>query len=82
MIINHTDCGMLTFTDEKLRKNLLKKTRTATVAPLLFHSFSDIWENVRQQIQKVKSHPWVPKDIPVRGFVYDVKTGKLDEVFA
>lgn len=82
MIINHTDCGMLTFTDEKLRKNLLKKTRTSTVAPLLFHSFSDVWENVRQQIQKVKSHPWVPIDIPVRGFVYDVKTGALEEVFA
>lgn len=82
MIINHTDCGMLTFTDEKLRNNLLKKTRTSTVAPLLFHSFSDVWENVRQQIQKVKSHPWVPIDIPVRGFVYDVSTGALDEVFA
>jgi carbonic anhydrase len=81
-IMNHTDCGMLTFTDEKLRKNLLKKTRTSTVAPLLFHSFSDVWENVRQQIQKVKSHPWVPIDIPVRGFVYDVRTGALEEVFA
>ena len=82
MIINHTDCGMLTFTDEKLRKNLLKKTRTAAVAPLLFHSFSDVWENVRHQIQKVRSHPWVPIDIPVRGFVYDVKSGALEEVFA
>jgi carbonic anhydrase len=82
MIINHTDCGMLTFTDEKLRKNLLKKTRIAALAPLLFHSFSDVWENVRQQIQKVKSHPWVPIGIPVRGFVYDVKTGGLEEVFA
>ncbi len=82
MIINHTDCGMLTFTDEKLRKNLLKKTHTTTVAPLLFHSFSDIWENVRQQMQKVQSHPWIPTDVPVRGFVYDVKTGSLEEVFA
>src|SRR3970040_716470 len=52
MIINHTDCGMLTFKDEELRK----------------------------QIQKVKSHPWVPKHIPVRGFIYDVKTGRLNEV--
>jgi len=82
MIINHTDCGMLTFKDEKLRKNLLKKTRTATVAPLLFHAFSNISENVRQQMQKVQSHPWLPNDIPVRGFVYDVRKGRLEEIYA
>lgn len=82
MIINHTDCGMLTFTDDKLKKNLIKKTRTTTLAPLLFHSFTDLRENVRHQIQKVQAHPWLPNDIPVRGFVYDVKSGALDEVFA
>ena len=82
MIINHTDCGMLTFKDEKLRKNLLKKTRTATVAPLLFHAFSNISENVRQQMQKIETHPWLPTDIPVRGFVYDVRKGRLEEVYA
>jgi len=81
MIINHTDCGMLTFKDEKLRKNLLKKTRTATVAPLLFHSFTNLFENVRQQMQKILSHPWIPNDLLVRGFIYDVKTGRLEEVY-
>ncbi|MBI5379903.1 MAG: carbonic anhydrase [Nitrospirae bacterium] len=80
MIINHTDCGMLTFKDEELRAKLQRQTKTAAVAPLLFHAFGNLEENVRQQIQKVKSHPWIPKNIPVRGFVYDVKTGKLKEV--
>jgi len=82
MIINHTDCGMLTFKDEELRAKLQQMTGTATVAPVHFHAFSDLEENVRQQIQKVKSHPWIPKQIPVRGFIYDVKTGKLKEVSA
>jgi carbonic anhydrase len=80
MIINHTDCGMLTFKDEDLRAKLQQQTKTAAVAPLLFHAFGNLEENVRQQIQKVKSHPWIPKTIPVRGFVYDVKTGKLKEI--
>lgn len=80
VIINHTDCGMLTFKDEELRAKLQQTTGTATVAPVHFHAFSDLEENVRQQIQRVRSHPWVPKEIPVRGFIYDVKTGKLGEV--
>ena len=82
MIINHTDCGMLTFTDEELRKKLQKKTGTASVTPAYFHPFSSLEENVLEQIQKIKSHPWVPKHIPVRGFIYDVKTGRLNEVSA
>jgi len=80
IIINHTDCGMLTFKDEDLRSKLHAQTGTATVAPAEFHAFSDPEENVRQQIQKVTSHPWIPKDVPVRGFIYDVKTGRLTEV--
>ena len=82
MIINHTDCGMLTFKDEDLRTRLQKETGTAAVAPERFYAFSDLEENVRRQIQKVKSHPWSPKHVPVRGFVYDVKTGRLKEVTA
>jgi carbonic anhydrase len=45
-----------------------------------FHAFCDPEENVRLQVQRVKSHPWIPKHISVRGFVYDVKTGRLHEV--
>ncbi len=80
LIINHTDCGMLTFRDEELRQRLENETGTAVVAPVHFHAFSDLDNNVRQQIDRVRSHPWIPKTIPVRGFVYDVKSGKLREV--
>jgi carbonic anhydrase len=80
MIINHTDCGMLTFKDDDLRADLQRKSGTDTIAPARFYAFSDLEKNVRQQIQKVKSHPWVSKGISVRGFIYDVHTGELREV--
>lgn len=82
MIINHTDCGMLTFTDDSLRSRLVKETGTAVVSPSTFHAFPDLEEHVRQQIQKVRAHPWIPRSIPVRGFVYDVRDGRLREVSA
>ena len=77
MLIHHTDCGMLTFQDEELRAKLQQQTRTATVAPVHFNAFSDLEEDVRQQVRKLKSHPWIPEHIPVRGFVFDVSTGRL-----
>ena len=80
MIINHTDCGMLTFTDAELRAKLHQATHMTAAGPEAFHSFSNLEKNVREQIEKVKSHPWIPKTIPVRGFIFDVKTGKLNEV--
>ena len=79
-IINHADCGMLTFTDEDLHARLHKKTGTAAVAPSAFHAFRNVEENVHRQIQKLRAHPWIPKDVSIRGFVYDEKTGKLKEV--
>ncbi len=82
MIINHTDCGMLTFKDEDLRARLEKETGTDAIAPGRFFAFPDLEANVRRQIQKVRSHPWSPKKVPVRGFIYDVKTGRLREVSA
>jgi carbonic anhydrase len=82
IIINHTDCGMLTFKDDELTAKLEAGTNSAAVTPHHFYAFSDIETNVRQQIQRVKSHPWIPAGIPVRGFIYDVKTGKLNEVAA
>jgi carbonic anhydrase len=80
IIINHTDCGMLTFKDEDVRSRLAQQTGSLPVAPVAFHAFSNLDENVRQQIQKVRSHPWLPKTISVRGFIYDVKGGRLKEV--
>jgi carbonic anhydrase len=80
MIINHTDCGMMTFKDDELRARLQQKSGTDTIAPARFYAFSDLETNVREQIQRVKSHPWVSREITVRGFIYDVKTGTLREV--
>lgn len=82
IIINHTDCGMLTFKDADLRSRLQASTGTVAAEPKHFHAFGDLEENVRRQIEKVKSHPWIPNHIPVRGFIYDVKTGRLGEVEA
>jgi len=80
MIINHTDCGMLTFRDEEFRTRLQRAFGTATVAPSCFYAFTDLEDNVREQVQKVRAHPWFPADIVVRGFLYDVRTGRLTEV--
>jgi carbonic anhydrase len=61
------------FKDEDLRQRLEKETGTAVVAPVHFHAFVDVEENVRRQIDRVRSHRWIPKHISVRGFVYDGK---------
>ncbi len=80
IVINHTDCGMLTFEDHELLHRLESETGTAAIAPVHFHAFKDVKNNVRQQVERIRNHPYIPAAIPVRGFVYDVKTGKLEEV--
>jgi carbonic anhydrase len=80
MIINHTQCGMMTFQDEELRLKLQAQTGTATITPSGFWAFRSLEDHVREQIQKLTSHPWIPDTLPIRGFIYDVKTGKLNEV--
>jgi len=80
VIINHTDCGLLAIRDEEFSDSLTSKTGIASVTPSTFHSFTDLEANVRRQIQRVRSHPWIPGDVTVRGFVYDVETGRLSEV--
>jgi carbonic anhydrase len=80
MIINHTDCGMLRFTDSEMEDRLRKETGRAPIAPAKFYSFTDAVANTKEQIQKARSHPWISPEVPVRGFVYDVSTGRLSEV--
>jgi carbonic anhydrase len=80
IIINHTDCGLLNIRESELRQRLTDKMGTAASEPAHFYGFDNLEENVRKQVQRIKSHPWIPKNIPVRGFVYDVKTGRLQEV--
>ncbi len=80
IIINHTDCGLLKVREDELKQQLSEKMGTSEGAPTHFHAFEDLEENIREQVRRVKGHPWIPKHIPVRGFVYDVKTGELREV--
>ena len=80
IIINHTDCGLLKVKEYELRAHLTNKTGNISSEPAHFYAFDDLEANLRQQIDRIKSHPWIPKHIPVRGFIYDVKTGKLTEV--
>lgn len=80
MIINHTDCGLMHATEEELRTRIQNRTGTAAVAPAFFYAFKNIDENVRHQLQKLRTHPWIPKEVSVRGFVYDVVTGLLREI--
>jgi carbonic anhydrase len=80
MFIHHTDCGMLTFKDEELAAKLRKSTGVSPIIPRGFDSFSRLEDDVRLQIERARAHPWIPKEIPIRGFVYDVKTGRLAEV--
>lgn len=78
-VIQHTDCGMLTFTDEKLRGKLKMETGH-DASHLHFHSFSDVEKSVKKQLQTIQSNPFLPRDIDVHGFIYDVRTGKLREI--
>lgn len=80
MIINHTQCGMMGFEDAELVEYLEKETGQTAVIPAHFHTFHDLEANVRRQFRRLESHVWVPKDLRVRGFIYDVKKGKLSEV--
>jgi len=80
IIVEHTDCRMLTFKDEDLLQRLENQTGTTAHSPSQFYVFKDLELNVRRQIQKIRAHPWVPKDILLRGYIYDVRTGKLNEV--
>jgi len=80
LLLNHTGCGFTTFTDEELNAKLSAATGDASPAPMRFFSYRDPEENTREQIQKVRSHPWIAKDVPVRGFIFDVDTGLLREV--
>jgi carbonic anhydrase len=80
LLLNHTGCGFTTFTDEELNAKLSSSTGDSSPAPMRFFSYKDPEENTREQIKKVRSHPWIAKEIAVRGFIFDVETGVLREV--
>ena len=80
LLLNHTGCGFTTFTDDELNARLSASTGDASPAPMRFFSYSDPEQNTREQIEKVRAHPWIAMDVPVRGFIFDVETGLLREV--
>jgi carbonic anhydrase len=80
MVINHTDCGLMHTSEQDLRNRIQNRTGTAAVSPAFFYAFQNIEENVRHQLQKLRTHPWIPEKVAVRGFVYDVSSGLLREI--
>jgi len=78
VVIHHTDCGMLTFTDEQLRQKL--RDELGTVTDTAFLSFSDVDQSVRDDVAAIRESRLLLKGVPVSGFVYDVKTGRLRPV--
>jgi len=80
MLLNHTGCGFTTFTDNELNAKLSASTRDSSPAPMRFFSYKGPDKNTREQIEKARSRPWIAKEVPVRGFVFDVKTDLLTEV--
>ena len=78
ILIHHTDCGMLTFTDDGFRRSIQDETGIKPEWPA--EAFDDLEEDVRQSIARIKASPFVPRKDSVRGFVYDVHTGRLSEV--
>ncbi len=80
VLIHHTDCGMLTFTDDAFKKDIHEETGIKPEwAP---ESFDDVDVDVKQSIARIKASPFIPHKDAVRGFVYDVKDGSLREVAA
>jgi len=78
MLVHHTDCGMLTFTDAELEEAIEKETGTRPAFSI--QSFSNLEENVRKSIAQIQASPFIPHKEVIRGFVYEVETGNLREV--
>jgi carbonic anhydrase len=78
VLIHHTDCGMLTFTDEDFKRSV--KDDVGLEPEWATEAFSDLDADVRQSIARIKASPFIPRKDSVRGFVYDVHTGELREV--
>ncbi|MHA7649467.1 beta-class carbonic anhydrase [Mycobacterium sp. ML4] len=78
ILIHHTDCGMLTFTDDDFKRSIQEET--GIKPPWAAEAFPDVAEDVRQSLRRIEHSPFVTKHESLRGFVFDVATGKLEEV--
>jgi carbonic anhydrase len=78
ILIHHTDCGMLTFTDDAFKRSL--QDEVGIKPQWAAEAFDDLDEDVRQSIARINASPFIPRKESVRGFVYEVETGRLREV--
>jgi carbonic anhydrase len=78
ILIHHTDCGMLTFTDDAFKRSI--QDETGIKPEWAAEAFTDLDEDVRQSIARIKASPFIPHKDAIRGFVFDVDTGQLNEV--
>ncbi len=78
ILIHHTDCGMLTFSDDELKQQIHEDV--GMKPHFSMESFSDLEEDVRQSIRRLQANPFIPHTDSVRGFIYEVETGRLREV--
>src|ERR687892_635825 len=78
ILIHHTDCGMLTFKDDEVKADI--EADTGLRPPFALEAFPDPEQDVRQSIARIKASPFVPRKDAVRGFVFDVRSGALQEV--
>lgn len=80
MIVGHTGCGMELFSEEEFENRFHKQCGVWAVVPDKFHFYSDVDQATQKQISKLRSHPWIPHEVVIRGFVFDLSAGKLTEV--
>ncbi|UYQ65549.1 beta-class carbonic anhydrase [Streptomyces peucetius] len=78
MLVHNTECGMLTFQDDDLKRQV--ESETGAEVPFDFHAFSDLEEQVRRSVARVRESPFLIHEDAIRGFVYEVRTGRLREV--
>src|SRR5580698_7725761 len=80
MVVGHTGCGMEMFSEEEFENRLHTQCGTLAVAPDKFHFYKDVNQATQKQVLKLRSHPWIPAKVVIRGFVFDLSTGELREV--
>ena len=80
MIVGHTGCGMEMFSEDEFERHLHTECGVWAVSPDKFHCYSDVNSQTQKQVLKLRSHPWIPSTVSIRGFVVDLATGILTEV--
>ncbi|MCL6565796.1 MAG: carbonic anhydrase [Acidobacteriia bacterium] len=80
-VIQHTDCGMLKFSEAELQQRIQQATGQDT-SGLRFLVFSDLEQSLAEQVRRIRSNPFLPRDLQVRGYIYDVRSGRLRELVA